>query len=365
VDFIGGLGGTPFAAQISFHNCHIPYVGTKERRAACLANQTCNATRAPNLPYTEAQLDFYACLTELDNSVGIVLKALEDHGYRENTMIWFTTDNGPEGNCQPGGRCNDDHFGAYPGSAGQLRGRKRDTWEGGHRVPGIISWPAVIGKNRESWDMVVTSDFLPTMLDVLGVERPPAQINWGMDGKSILPLLRGESWPDRGMGWLFSGYTNTAFRYGKWKYVHGTRSCTDKDCKSDMLFDLNADLGETTNLASKFPHVLVDIKRNFSLWQASVRHSIDAENLNCSHPSPPGPRPTTCTFSSDTGLNGGDLRTISAKTKEECCQHCITSDDCHGADFRAGTCHVKSAFSPKVRHDGSIAIMPVAMEISI
>jgi len=60
-------------------------------------------------------------------------------------------------------------------------------------VPGVIGWPAVVGPvARESWDTVITSDFLPTIMEILGVERPLSQAHWAMDGVSILPILRGE-----------------------------------------------------------------------------------------------------------------------------------------------------------------------------
>ena len=105
---------------------HIPYIGTTHWRQECAAGRSCKPGN-----YSDAQLDFYACLNELDDAVGRVLASLEKHDYRENTMLWLTTDNGPEGNCQPEGRCTADHFQTWPGSAGPLRGRKRDIWEGG------------------------------------------------------------------------------------------------------------------------------------------------------------------------------------------------------------------------------------------
>merc|ERR1712137_1024627 len=145
-------------------------------------------------------LDYFVCLQELDASVGLILTALETEGYYDNTMVWFTTDNGPEGNCYDKGWCEDGHFGTYPGDAGPLRGRKRDIWEGGHRVPGIISWPNMVkGPARESWDLVITSDFLATVMEVLGVERPEEQQAWAFDGVSALPTLQGQPRPDRGM----------------------------------------------------------------------------------------------------------------------------------------------------------------------
>lgn len=67
------------------------------------------------------------------------------------------------------------------------------AFSGGHRVPGIIAWPAVVGPvARESWDTVITSDFLPTIMDILKVSKPLSQAHWQMDGVSILPILRGE-----------------------------------------------------------------------------------------------------------------------------------------------------------------------------
>merc|ERR1719414_2067129 len=111
-------------------------------------------------------------------------------------MIWLTTDNGPEGNCGHG-NCTPSHYQAYPGDAGRLRGRKRDVWEGGHRVPGVISWPKVVTGARVSWDLAQTSDFLSTVMEALGVTRPSGQAEWGMDGVSLMPLLRGEAMPPR------------------------------------------------------------------------------------------------------------------------------------------------------------------------
>lgn len=141
--------------------------------------------------------------------------------------VWFTTDNGPEVNCKPEGRCGSGTTGKIPpgtlhrpqchgaGSAGPLRGRKRDVWEGGHRVPGIVSWPAVVkGPARVSWSPVVTMDFLATVMEVLDVHRPEAQKNWSFDGVSIMPILRGETPAPRGIGWMYEKpFKNTETGY--------------------------------------------------------------------------------------------------------------------------------------------------------
>ncbi|EDQ89600.1 uncharacterized protein MONBRDRAFT_7910 [Monosiga brevicollis MX1] len=275
--FLAGRDGAPFLAQISFHNCHIPYIGTPEARADCAAGRTC---RPGN--YSDAQLDFYACLNELDAAVGRLLTDLETFGYRNNTMMWVTTDNGPEGNCEgsgdAAGRCEPEHFLTYPGSAGPLRGRKRDIFEGGHRVPGIVSWPAVVPRNMVSWDTVVTMDFMATIMDVLDVQRPASQAQWAFDGQSIMPILTGEGDFDlRGIGWMYQNPSQHGYRYGRWKFVNNSQGCKPS-CTQGFLYDLETDMGETTDLSSVYPDVFSAIVANYTAWFESVMVSRTEEN---------------------------------------------------------------------------------------
>merc|ERR1712048_399597 len=279
------------------------------------------------------------------------------------------------GNCGPEGFCTDDHGQNLPGDAGPLRGRKRDIFEGGHRVPGIISWPAVVGDQaHESWHLMLSADFLPTVMDALGVDRPKEQADWAMDGVSVLPLLRGEVMPERGMGWLFDEWPpkNVGFVYGKWKYVHGSRSCTNDDCNKELLFDLDADLGETTDLSKKHPDVLDAIRANFSSWYETVKRSRDHES-QCDNlppapptppapPAPPAPPSSACEWHKNTGLEGGNMLALQADSKEHCCGLCRATEGCAAACHRpekgngtAGQCNLKKEFTPKARDDGSIA----------
>jgi len=300
--FLESRQSKPFAAQVSFHNCHVPYIGTAQARQDCKDGKTCRPTnRHGEAPanFSDFELDYYACMSELDKAVGRILDALTEKGYYENTFIWLATDNGPEGNCGPEGLCADDHYNEAPGDAGPLRGRKRDIWEGGHRVPTVVSWPAVqTGPARVSWDTVVTMDFLATIMDVLAVDRPDAQKDWAFDGKSVLPILKGQSWPERGIGWVYRIWNLSqqskswikpspfGYRYGKWKYVHDSTSCNNDDCKKDLLYDLEADLGETTDLSGQYPEVLAAIKDNFTEWYQSVSNSRDHESLCGDEPTP-------------------------------------------------------------------------------
>jgi arylsulfatase A-like enzyme len=282
--------GQPFVAQISFHNCHIPFIGSDASRAACVAGETCRLPELGAAPYTDAELDYYSCLTELDGAIGEVLQALQDQAFYDNTMVMFATDNGPEVNCKPEGRCGgtQERPAEAPGSSGPFRGRKRDIWEGGHRVPGIVSWPLVVGNSsHDIWHTpVVTMDFLPTILEALNVERPQAQQEWALDGLSLLPLLQAPATPmapERSIGWWYYGATPTVskgygFRQGNWKLVVGSASCTLEKCQVPQLYDLSVDLGERNDLSLDYPDVLSGLLANFSVWNASVAESRRTES---------------------------------------------------------------------------------------
>eukprot|EP00051_Salpingoeca_urceolata_P021109 m.325616 g.325616 ORF g.325616 m.325616 type:complete len:629 (-) comp19735_c0_seq21:94-1980(-) len=376
VKFIDSIDGNPFLAQLSFHNCHIPFIGTEERRQACAQNKTCKPPLPGSQPYTDEELDFYACISELDNAIGDVLQLLKDRGYCvlrfPLRMIWLATDNGPEENCHPEGICKGTEHRPQQGagSAGPLRGRKRDIWEGGHRVPGLVSWPAMVQGSRVSWDTVVTYDFLPTVMEVLGVERPASQSSWAMDGRSIMPIIKGEAWPLRGLGWMFDtpkmdvtkGY---GFRYGKWKYVQGSISCSKDDCRKPQLYDLDADLGERNDVSAQYPEVLQAMMANFSKWHASILDSMVNESeckgpLPPPPPAPPAPPSSDCSWTPHAALNGTDLMVAHAATKESCCGACANNHRCKAADFDAGNkvCHLKEYFQPKTGPADRTACVP-------
>jgi arylsulfatase A len=126
-------------------------------------------------------------------------------------------------------------------------------------------------------------DFMATIMEVLGVERPPEQRDWAFDGVSVLPILRGQTPPTRGIGWIFDtadlnvqkGY---GYRYGKWKYVQGSISCTLQSCRLPQLYDLSTDLGERHDISAQHPSTLKAIMANFTTWHQSIMHSIDSES---------------------------------------------------------------------------------------
>ena len=188
-------------------------------------------------------------ISEIDWNVGRITAFLKAEGLSNNTILIYTSDNGP-------------HEAKNKGSAKPLRGWKAQTWEGGQRVPGIISWPKKIPKNAVIHAPVSTLDLMPTLASitkgVLPKDRPT-------DGRNIENLLLNPSIEFEEFPFFYFSRTGQleAVRLGKWK-LHIAKSL-GWDHKSAAfplsLYDLENDIGESENLASQFPEVVRNLKR--------------------------------------------------------------------------------------------------------
>lgn len=195
---------------------------------------------------TETQ-GYGAMVERLDGYVGQIRQKIEELGLEEHTLILFTSDNGPM-------REDSHEFSAYYDSNGPLRGFKRDLYEGGMRVPMIACWPGTLAAGTTTDHPSGFQDFLPTACELAGVS-PPAYV----DGISYAPLLQGSPQPEHDyLYWEFIGPNNSqAVRKGKWKAVRvGMNRSPDVAWE---LYDLEADLGETQNLADQSPEVLEEL----------------------------------------------------------------------------------------------------------
>ena len=186
---------------------------------------------------------FAAMVTRLDGDVGRIVNLLAELGIRENTVIFFTSDNGPH---EEGGHRHD-----FFDSNGPLRGLKRDLYEGGIRVPLVVSWPGTIRPGSTSAYPSAFWDYLPTACEIAGVEAPQ-----GIDGISYLPTLLGLAQRQHDhLYWKYEelGNHKAAVRAGSWKAViPGT------DLPAE-LYDLASDPGEANNLASENQAVLAPL----------------------------------------------------------------------------------------------------------
>jgi len=230
----------PFFAVVWFHAPHLPVVAGPEHRAVY-----------ENIP--GAHPDYHGCITAMDEQIGRLREELRRLGVAENTMLWFCSDNGPEGKS-----------GKAPGSAGPLRGRKRDLFEGGIRVPGLLVWPARIKEPRVTDVPCCTSDYLPTILEVLGLK--PQEHPLPLDGVSLLPLIEGRMTErPRPIGFQSAG--QLALIDNRYKIIRRRPN------EPFMLFDLKEDPGEKVDLAGEHPEIVERMKRIVLAWQAACARS--------------------------------------------------------------------------------------------
>jgi len=211
-------------------------------------------------------------IEEIDWSVGEVLKTLKDCGVDEQTLVIFTSDNGPW-----------IRFGAHGGSALPLRDGKGTIYEGGMREPCIMRWPGKIPAGSVCKEVATTMDLLPTIAGLTGGQVPTDRV---IDGADIWPLMAGKPGaksPHEAF-YYYPKQTTVplAVRCGKWKlHKAGPRFKTWKDEKGrwihrrvDLpteLYDLDADVAETTNLAEKHPDVVKRLTRMMDRFDADLK----------------------------------------------------------------------------------------------
>ena len=189
-------------------------------------------------------------IEEIDWSVGQVLKTLQDEGLAGNTLVWFTSDNGPW-----------LIFETHGGSAGLLRDGKGSTWEGGMREPGIAWWPGKI-KPHTNHSIASTMDIYTTCLTLAGAKVPKDRVVDGIDLTSV--LLKGGKGPREAM-FFYRGEQLYAVRKGPWKAHYITRVAYGRSQpeKHDppVLYHLDHDPAEKHDLAKENPEVLVEIAK--------------------------------------------------------------------------------------------------------
>jgi arylsulfatase A len=210
---------------------------------------------------TPEQAEYFGNVSQVDHEVGRLLKSLDDGGLRENSLVFFSSDNGPETLHRYKGSER-----SY-GSPQPLRGMKLHLYEGGIRVPGIVRWPQRIKPGQTSHEPVVSYDLLPTFCAIAGV-TPPA--DRALDGSSVLPLLTGEPvkrlkplyWQyDRAIG----GPNRIALRDGDWKLL------ADAGLSKFELYNLKTDLSETRNLTASEPAKLDELAAKMRLLHAEIK----------------------------------------------------------------------------------------------
>jgi arylsulfatase A-like enzyme len=212
---------------------------------------------------------------ELDWSMGRIFDALRKNELDKNTMVIFTADNGPWLS-----------YGDHAGSAEPLREGKGTMFDGGCREPTIMWWPGKIPAGTVCRDPAMTIDVLPTIAGLIGAELPSHTI----DGRNIWPLIAGqpEAQSPHEAYYFYYGSQLQAMRMGKWKlhFPHGYRTLSGRPGGTGgipvnydqaqiglALFDLESDVGETTDVAPKHPEVVARMKELADRMRAELGDS--------------------------------------------------------------------------------------------
>lgn len=207
-----------------------------------------DATAGGYASIADPRATFAGMVSRLDGYVGEVLAKLDELGLSENTLVIFSSDNGPhkEGGADP------DFF----NSGGGLRGYKRDLYEGGIRVPFIVRWPGQVTPDSQSDFNGAFWDIMPTLVAVAGLERPHYT-----DGISFLPTLMGKADQQEQHPYLYWEFHELggrqAIRSGKWKAIRLNARTAQPLTE---LYNLESDPGETTDLAADHPDVVAQLE---------------------------------------------------------------------------------------------------------
>lgn len=206
----------------------------------------------------EPKAAFAGMVTRMDRDIGRLLRMLEEVGIDRDTVVMFSSDNGPH---KEGG-----HDPEFFDSNGPLRGIKRDLYEGGIRVPLIARWPGRIKAGSVSDHISAFWDFLPTVCGLAGIPSPE-----GIDGLSFLPSILGDEKDQQDHEYLYWEFherktTNQAIRMGRWKAVRHSPSGPIE------LYNLEADVGEASNIADQNSEIVDKIRMLFE--QARTAHEI-------------------------------------------------------------------------------------------
>ncbi|ARN56846.1 sulfatase [Sedimentisphaera salicampi] len=263
IEFIQSNKKNPFLAFLSFYSVHTPLMARedlkekyeKKRKALGLKTEY-GSDRNRNIRLTQDHAVYAGMVEAMDTACGKVLDKLKEMNIDDNTIVFFMSDNGGLSTAK-----------WHPTSNIPLRGGKGWIYEGGIREPMIIKWPGEAEPGKVCKKPVISTDFYPTILEMAGLPARPEQHK---DGKSLVPLLKGENM-DRGpIFWHYPHYSPqgcspaSAIRENEWKLI-----LWYEDSRKE-LFNLREDIGEKNNLADKKPEITERLFNKLLNWFKEV-----------------------------------------------------------------------------------------------
>jgi arylsulfatase A len=248
--FIEDHKSKPFFLYWAINFPHYPLQGTEKWRK-----------RYEDLDYPRS--DYAAFVSTMDEMVGKIMDHLDNLGLTDNTIIIFQSDHGHSTEIRTGGG---------GGNSGPYRGAKFSLFEGGIRIPAMISWYGKLPQNVVRDQLITGCDWFPTILELCGIEQPAHRI----DGKSIVEVIKSaktES-PHKVFHWQ-TGKDSWAVREGDWKLLGNPNDTSNKGIltEEDKLFlvNLSQDIGETKNIARDHPGIVDRLKKLHQEWLQDVK----------------------------------------------------------------------------------------------
>lgn len=257
VDFMRRHKERPFFMNVWLHEPHLAHTPSEE-------------SMKQFAQLDERQRVYSAAVADADKGVGKLLVALKQFGLENNTLVIFSSDNGPE-KTGPAKTLRDGYGNYYAiGSTGGLRGRKRSLFDGGVRTPLIVRWPGrVPAKKVNNTSVVASVDLLPTLVAVTGAKLPA---HYQADGENMLAALEGKEWRRaKPLFWEWRGietqpetWPRLAVRDGDWKLV------MTFDQSRVELYNLASDRAEAKNMAREQPKIVEQLTAKLLAWKSTL-----------------------------------------------------------------------------------------------
>jgi len=250
IDFIDRHKDGPFFVNLHYYAPHRPSVALDKKSLAHFLNKAGDRGTGQGVKRNKEMAAYATMVRSIDDNVKRLTEYLDRNGLRENTVLFFTSDNG---------------FNGLQSTNRNLRGAKGNVYDGGLRVPALVNWPGVVAPGVTEAP-VQGLDYFPTFLELAGIEDYAASL----DGDSLSPLLRGENLEERPLFWhIASTYKDkpcSIVRLGDWKLIQFLHN------GSVELYQTREDLGESRNLSASHPERAAEMLELLTDWRK--QHTI-------------------------------------------------------------------------------------------
>ncbi|MEW6302998.1 MAG: sulfatase-like hydrolase/transferase [Verrucomicrobiota bacterium] len=257
VDFLKRHRAEPFYLNVWMHETHLAHMPSADSLKVHAA-------------LDERQRIYAAVATDADRGVGKILAALKELGLDKNTIVVFSSDNGPENTHASMKEMRGGYGGYYSvGETGGKKGRKRSLHDGGVSTPFIVRWPGKVPAGRvDKATALSATDLLPTVCAAVGVKLPAT---FAGDGENMLTVWQGKSVArSKPIFWDWNGTDRPPTNWPRWAVRDGDWKLVTDGAKRTELYRLSEDRAEANNVASKHPEVVARLRANLDDWKASL-----------------------------------------------------------------------------------------------